>query len=409
MLCCGDMPRYHRHMNATGNRLLIRPASADPASADLVIDSAIDWLWLQEPEQTSSKQGTRPPASSAATLLIPASWMHIRTLQLPTMGAAKLAQALPYALEDFLAGDVEQLHVVSCRQQQDGSVLVAAMDPELLQAVLAQLQALDISVQRAVPDALCLPHHADGHSIMPMADGWLLRDHNDEALFLRAEELEWLDGAADKRSEWHWYGRSDQQPPAAIKGHLQQHRVNDLLHTLGQQAGSCELNLLRGRFAVNDRSSGQLWRAPALAAALLLVLLSGYAISEQLLLQRELSRQQQRVQQQMQRAFPAITTIVNPRVQAERALAARSGGGSDQLLSLLQATAPVLAAQQLTSLQSLEYSNAQLRLQLRTASVTRLDDMLLQLRRQGLLARLEGVTSDADSVRAAVIVSAGGA
>ncbi len=83
------------------------------------------------------------------------------------------------------------------------------------------------------------------------------------------------------------------------------------------------------------------------------------------------------------------------------------GGGGDQLLALLQAAAPVIAAQQLTRLQSLEYSDAQLRLQLRTASVTRLDEMLTQLRQQGLQARLEGVTSDADSVRAAVIVSAG--
>ena len=391
-------------MSETSHKLLIRPASSDPAAAARVED----WLWLRESESTHSSHGSKPPASASATLLVPASWMHIRSLQLPMMSAAKLNQALPYALEEYLAGDVEQLHLVSSRQLQDGSVLTAAIDAELLQALLAQLQALDICVQRAVPDALCLPGHADGHSIMPLLDCWLLRDHNDEALCLRADELEWLASAADASAQWHVYSDAEQSPPA-IQGRLQQHQINDPLHTLGQQAAACELNLLRGRYAVHQYRSSQLWRTSALAAALLIVLLSAYAISEQLLLQRELRQQQQQVQQQMRRAFPEISTIVNPRVQAERALAARTGGGGDQLLSLLQAAAPVIAAQQLTSLQSLEYSNAQLRLQLRTASVTRLDEMLLQLRRQGLQARLEGVTSDADSVRAAIIVSAGSA
>jgi len=393
-------------MTDTGNNLLIRPAASDPAAAAPVAA----WLWLTQPMRDSGQPGaagSNPPASDAATLLLPASWMHIRTLQLPVMGAAKLAQALPYALEDYLAGDVEQLHVVSSRQQADGSVLVAAMDAELLQSVLNQLQALGITVQRAVPDALCLPRHADGHSIMPVGDGWLLRDQHDNAMCLRAEELEWLDSAGDRDARWHCYCSSDQTPPDALNGHCQTHPHRDPLDTLARHAGSCELNLLRGRFARSEDRSGRLWRAPALAAGILIIVLTGYAISEHWLLQRELTRQQQLVREQMQRAFPDITTIVNPRVQAERALAARSGSGSDALLALLQASAPVLAAQQLTSLQSLEYSDAQLRLQLRTASVTRLDDMLLQLRRQGLAARLEGVTSDADSVRAAVIVSAG--
>ncbi len=390
-------------MTDSGNTLLIRPVTADPAAA-----TAIDaWLWTQQPARNGCEHGANPPDSDHAILLLPVSWMHIRRLQLPVMSASKLAQALPYALEDYVAGDVEQLHVVSGRQQADGSVLAAVIDAELLQSVLTQLQALSIMVVRAVPDALCLPQHADGHSIMALNDGWLLRASDDETLWLRTAELEWLDAAGDDTATWHFYAYADEPIPAAISGHVERHDSQHPLQTLATQIDACPVNLLRGRFAVVDHNSGKLWRMPALAAVVAIVLLSGYAISDQVMLQRELQRQQQQVQQQMRRAFPEITSIVNPRVQAERALAARSGTGGDQLLSLLQATAPVIAAQQQNRLQSMEYVDAQLRLQFVATSVTALDEMLSQLRQQGLQARLEGVTSDTDSVRAAVIVSAG--
>ncbi len=310
-------------MTATGNKLLIRPAVADPAAA-----TSIDqWLWLSGSGQSTSSHGARPPAAGAATLLIPACWMHIRSLQLPAMSAAKLAQALPYALEDHLAGDVESLHLVSGRQQADGSVLVAAIDPALLQSVLAQLQALDVHVSRALPDASCLPRHPHSHTIMALADSWLLQDAAHQALCLTTAELDWLESVADEAADWHFYGTDQQQPPANIKGKVQRHRIDDPMLTLEQHGAACELNLMRGRFGVVDGNNAKIWRAPALAALVLVLLLTGHALTEQWLLQRELQRQQDQVVQQMHRAFPDINTIVNPRVQAERALAARTGGG----------------------------------------------------------------------------------
>jgi general secretion pathway protein L len=390
-------------MREPDTTLYIRPAASALAGATAISD----WLWLSNAPQAELCSGAKPPASAQATLLLPASWMHIRRLQLPQMSAAKLAQALPFALEDYLAGEVEQLHIVNSRQQPDGSVLVAAIEPHLLQSVIEQLQTHDIKPKSAKADALCLPWQSDSNSIMQLQEDWLLRDHRGDAMCLSAEELDWLQSTQDADTQWHWYGSARQQPPTQLKGHLHQHQIIEPLQALSAASTNVELELLRGRFSSQEQQQTRLWRPPAIAAAVLLLVGSGYAISDYLLLQDQLQQHQQQVQSLMRQTFPEITTIVNPRVQAERALAARTGSDHDQLLRLLQITAPVIAAQQLTSLQSLEFASEELRLQLRTASVTRLDEMLLQLRQQGLQARLEGVTSDADSVRAGVVISGG--
>jgi general secretion pathway protein L len=77
---------------------------------------------------------------------------------------AKLEQMARYALEEHLAGDVEQLHVALGKRRSDGATPIAAVAHDLMAAWLADLAAAGI-----VPDAL---YSAD--DLLPIHDGYTL-------------------------------------------------------------------------------------------------------------------------------------------------------------------------------------------------------------------------------------------
>ena len=68
-----------------------------------------------------------------------------------------LRQALPYAVEELLAEDVEQLHLALGEALADGRHLLLAVRRDLLKGWLAQLMAVGITVSAIYVDADLLP------------------------------------------------------------------------------------------------------------------------------------------------------------------------------------------------------------------------------------------------------------
>ncbi|MDX1381724.1 MAG: type II secretion system protein GspL, partial [Xanthomonadales bacterium] len=99
----------------------------------------------------------RHAPESAITLLLPAEWLLLTEVTLPTRQAGKRAQALPFALEEHLLQDPARLHCVAGAPDGDGRSAAAAVDRERLQGVLDALGGANLLPSRALPDALCLP------------------------------------------------------------------------------------------------------------------------------------------------------------------------------------------------------------------------------------------------------------
>ncbi len=107
----------------------------------------------------------RAPLDALATLaaqrrvvvLVPSADVRLTAVALPARQAAKALQAVPFALEDQLADDVDTLHFALGSRRSDGSWPVAVVAHTRMQHWLQQLTEAGVRPDAIIPDVLALP------------------------------------------------------------------------------------------------------------------------------------------------------------------------------------------------------------------------------------------------------------
>ncbi len=122
-------------------------------------DDAAEWMAVDN-------NGTRRSALTAGSLaeaaadirgrsvivLVPAIDAVTTTVRIPVRGGARLRAALPFALEENLAEDIEKLHFASGTRRDNGQLPVAVVSREKMDAWTAALSAAGIKPDQMVPD-----------------------------------------------------------------------------------------------------------------------------------------------------------------------------------------------------------------------------------------------------------------
>jgi general secretion pathway protein L len=122
-------------------------------------DRQVEWI-------AADDNGTRLSPPAAGTLaeaaagvrgrpvivLVPATEVLTTTVTLPARGGARLLAALPFALEEQVAADVETLHFAAGEHRESGVRPVAAVAKDTLDAWLALLEEAGIQPWKVVPE-----------------------------------------------------------------------------------------------------------------------------------------------------------------------------------------------------------------------------------------------------------------
>ncbi len=125
------------------------------------------------PVATGDLADAAPIAKERPVVVVaPGSSVTLARPELPVKSGAKLAQVVPYAMEESLAGEVENFHFAIGATDADGSTQVAALRREELRGWLDALAAAGIAPQAIVPDTLCLPDNPG--KIVAVIDSGLL-------------------------------------------------------------------------------------------------------------------------------------------------------------------------------------------------------------------------------------------
>ncbi len=98
-------------------------------------------------------------------VLIPGQHVLLTTAQLPKTNRRELLKAVPFALEERLASDVDKLHFVLSDQQENNQWAVAAIDKNILKNYLHKLELHAISPVAIIPDYLALPYEPGAWTI----------------------------------------------------------------------------------------------------------------------------------------------------------------------------------------------------------------------------------------------------
>lgn len=334
----------------------------------------------------------------------------LTSVSLPTQSRAKLAQALPFALEDQLLGEPDQFQA-TYRAFPDGRLAVAVTAKERLSAWQQALADAGVTPAVLCPANLRLPWTDGEWSIRFTDDGLWVRSGSFEGfsvvgpglapppIFTAALADARARGAAPK--QLRLYGA-----PAELE--------RDVWNALGVPLveGACRLcdapdeappfNLLRGLEGDHHPLLNAL--RPALIIFGLWVGL-GFLIhvAEWIHLHHIESRQRAEMVTLFKRSFPQQTEIVDPAVQMDKALTLlrqQSGlVGRNDLLPLLDRVARSVHGGDHLTLHSVTYRNGRMRLSVTVPGFNALDAFKDRLRHNGLAVKVVTADSHGKAVR----------
>ena len=98
-------------------------------------------------------------------LLIPDTDVSLAETQIPSKNKKQMMQALPFALEESLAEDVDNLHFSAYRETEDTKVKAAIIKHERLGFWIDLLKSHDIGVHYVLPAIFALPIETQGWSV----------------------------------------------------------------------------------------------------------------------------------------------------------------------------------------------------------------------------------------------------
>lgn len=349
-------------------------------------------------------------AGQRAVVLVPSTDVLFTRVSIPTRNRQRLAKAVPYALEDRLAGEVESMHFALGGRAANGDLAVAVVDRARMDAWLALLHDTGIEPHALVPDLLCLPWQPGEWTVLREHDLSLVRTGVQSGFVADTPNLVMLlelalaeaSEAAPGRVRVIDAGAAGPELPEALGAGavalVADASPGDPLALMAQHYAAADaLNLLQGPYSRQEQLL-KLWRPWRAAAALLAVWLLvqgiGTAVEYAGLRQRSATLDQQ-IEQLFRKTFPDVQRVVNAEAQMKQRLAAleRSRGQSSLgfLELLLKTGRPLTAAG--TELQSVQYRDGQLDVLIEIRDLQALDGLKQAIEQIGLRVEIQSATA----------------
>jgi general secretion pathway protein L len=361
---------------------------------------------------------------SALTLLLPGPDVLMLRAEIPAKSRQQVMRAAPYALEEQVAEEVENLHFVPGQREADGHYPVAVVARRVIASALARLAGWQVN--RVLPSFLALPLPAQGWSVLAESEWVLLRTGTysgfavERANFAYFLSLALAESGAPEKIQVLQGDHEFALNPAQTQGIPLENRVHPhgalgwFAEGLAAMPASFPLNLRQGDFRQED-ALALWWRPWRLSAALALLWLGIQGGAEGLAVAR-LEAQQQALRQQIEaayrEAFPDTRHLVNPRAQMEQQLAALRAAGNGQaeargFLELLARLAGPLSQAEGGLLKRLDYRAPRLDLEMELATLQAWESLRQGLSAQGLAVETQYTNSRDNRVETRLRIEAG--
>ncbi|MDH3888875.1 MAG: type II secretion system protein GspL, partial [Gammaproteobacteria bacterium] len=328
------------------NTLLLRKDS-------IVGDS---WRWLRldnsgEPQGAIHAGSLADAAGEAAGLrvviLAPGKDCLLTQVDIPGRSRQKLLRAVPFALEEQLSDEVENLHFAVAAAMVEGAWPVAVVSKAYMETLQLAVTEAGLDVQQVVPEMLAIPYAGNETSVLVENDVALVRTGSVAGYAVDSDNLGML-LALQKVDEdeqlpaLHLYVRQDNLQPdtAEFMGETRVESYSgDPLTVFAEGVDAQAVNLLQGDYSRAGDWARVLrpWRATA-ALLLAVVLVSNVVMGvDYFRLSRERDQLTTQIEETFKKAVPGTRRIVNPRVQMQQQLDSlqRRAGAGGGFLSLL--------------------------------------------------------------------------
>jgi general secretion pathway protein L len=357
------------------------------------LTTAVEYATLAE--VASQVEGRR------VTLVLPADDVLLSEATVPGGSLARAQQAVPYALEEQVADDVELLHFALGAKGKADTYSVAVIARKAMDTVTEQCLDAGLRPTQVVPETLALPQidsqggegevwtallDQDQVVVRLSANQGFATDPGMASIMLGGARQALEEGDDPSLVIFRTDPPINLSLPSDIEVEMRScdHRL--ALYASGL-ATSPHINLLQGVYnpKKNFDKTWKPWRASAaLAACLCTALFVGKWMDV-----RALDQQEAHLDGQIASAFKQAlpdSRMQRPKRQIQSALNQLGGGNTDGFTNRLSQIAASLATQPQTTLKTIGYRNGRFDLDLNTDAVPTLDALKSELSQRGSLA-----------------------
>lgn len=393
-------------------------------------DDYVSWSWVSLDEDNKPfgevQTGDLTELAEYAdgkriVLVISGRSLIITSVDLPGGNVRTITSAIPYAMEEQLADEVENMHFVSGQRRADGSIPVVAISKQLFTELLQRLADVNLYPAWVVAEPLLLPWREHELSISILRNRAIVRDGELSGYGCAVDQLPAL-------LECSGCIEDDIETIIRVWRDSNQSEIGDLLHLAEDKLIIAEtesefdcltelglkqpqLDILQGFDAPKPpKTSSGGWR-PAIALSIIAATVYlGTSVYHYFSLQQEIKGITQQTEQLFRNTFPDVKRLVQPLVQAQQKLDQRIesyGQASDALLDMLLALGSAKQSIKSIEFKNLEYRQKSMVVHLQGKSVAQIERFKQQLEsRSNTTAKILSTQSKEGRVEARIKIDA---
>lgn len=327
-------------------------------------------------------------------VFVPTVDVLLASATVPVKGAQKLAQAVPYALEEQLIDDVDAMHVAIGHQDSEGKVSAVVVPEQRMQIWLQQLNNVQIEPDVMIPDALALPQiNSDWSALQINGDIVCVRSGEQTGFACDANNVAIM--ASSHASE------CDVDPDAVVLTHCGSENAaiaeqfkkifsvpvnsqpcngNALATLISGYQPKQGINLLQGAFVRRTRwlRNKQRWLPAAGLLLLWFVLQFATNIYQIQQLKSVQADYKNKIEQVFRQTFPNVKRVSDPQKQMAiklKSLRSSAGSASSNYMALMAKISQVLVKVPAVEIKSMSYKKSVIDLELELKDLQALENI----------------------------------
>ena len=413
-------------------------------------EQPVDWIAVDSTGARRSPPVTGPLSEALndvgdrkVIVLVPSVEVLTTSVDIPVKGGAKLQAALPFALEEHLADDIEKLHFAAGTRRSNGKIPVAIVNRERLAEWIDWLSAVGIQPSAMIPDTFGLARIPGTISLLVAEDQVMINDGADTELVMQGvspgDALAAI-GALDEDTG-DTGSESDESALGAMPRHVlvycepeceerYQHDWLAIRHEMESVdvnllpdgvmprlavtvATGAGVNLLQGEFGPRPEYSGlfEPWRFAAILLLAFGVVGIAAKATDVFVLKRQEAELKQQFETEYRQISPGAAEVSDPaRLVASLKARAGNSGAAPVLLQTLEHLSRALQQNKDAKIEAISYRAGVVDVRLNAPNVSILDNIQRVIGESGQFeAAIQSTDQDGDRVNSRIQIKVRGA
>ncbi|MCZ6564523.1 MAG: type II secretion system protein GspL [Gammaproteobacteria bacterium] len=356
-------------------------------------------------------------------VLLPLQQMLLSIVNTRARKSKHLQKAIPFALEDEVADDIENLHFALGRRYGENDYPVAVIEKVTLDSVLETLASAGVYPDILTADVFALPFKEGSWTILVEADRALVRTSKFQGFTIDLHNLQQMLTSSLRQaeitpSELNIY-RCD-SPQSGVKSFTFPINTNELddcppgLFADGLDENEC-INLLQGSYQKKDKKHRQF--APWKIAAILFGVWVGLSMVSVLIDHARFSKEEKRldaqIEQELRQTFPDIQNVTagNARIKMEARLrnfiADTTSNSYAGFMELLALSGESMQQAGNITINTMNYRDGKLNVNVNSPDVQALDKVKQLLKTKNFFADIQSANTQGAIIEAQLVISKG--